>query len=98
MSSLKPILHFLSNILLVYLLYMVCRVIYILEFWDLYASSWDQLSLSRLLAGSLRFDTSAIIYTNILYALLVLPPTPAAGSPAAPGNSSPKPSSWWSTP
>ena len=76
MSSLKPILHFLSNILLVYLLYMVCRVIYILEFWDLYASSWDQLSLSRLLAGSLRFDTSAIIYTNILYALLVLPPYP----------------------
>ncbi len=66
----------LVNILLVYLLYMLSRVVYVCEFWDLYADGWSSLDLGSLLAGSLRFDTSAIIYTNTLYILLVLLPLP----------------------
>lgn len=66
----------LVNILLVYLLYMLSRVVYVCEFWDLYADGWSSLDLGNLLAGSLRFDTSAIIYTNTLYILLVLLPLP----------------------
>ena len=69
-------LRLLNNLLLVYLLYMLCRVVYVLEFWDLYSAGWNQLSLSNLLAGGLRFDTSAILYTNLLYILLVLVPLP----------------------
>ena len=65
-------LAFVLNLALVYLLYMLCRVVYVLEFWDLYSAGWNQLSLSNLLAGGLRFDTSAILYTNLLYILLVL--------------------------
>lgn len=67
---------FLWNLFLVYLLYMVCRVVYVCEFWDLYAAGWDQLSVGQLLCGGLRFDTSAILYTNALYVLLVLLPLP----------------------
>ncbi len=60
------------NLLLVYILYMLCRVIYVLEFWDLYAASWHDLSMGLLLKGALRFDSSAIFYTNAPYALLVI--------------------------
>ena len=70
------LLRLLNNLLLVYLLYMLCRVVYVMEFWDLYSSGWSQLSLGSLIAGGLRFDTSAILYTNLLYILLVLVPLP----------------------
>ena len=70
------LLRLLNNLLLVYLLYMLCRVVYVMEFWDLYSAGWSQLSLGSLIAGGLRFDTSAIIYTNLLYILLVLVPLP----------------------
>lgn len=60
------------NLLLVYILYMLCRVIYVMEFWDLYAASWHDLSMGLLLKGALRFDSSAIFYTNAPYALLVI--------------------------
>ena len=60
------------NLLLVYVLYMLCRVIYVMEFWDLYAASWNDLSMGLLLKGALRFDSSAIFYTNAPYALLVI--------------------------
>ena len=69
-------LALLCNFALLYLLYMLCRVVYVWEFWDLYADDWPHLSKALLLAGSLRFDSSAIFYTNSLYALLVLLPLP----------------------
>ena len=77
-SSRFPVslLRLFSNILLVYLLYALCRVVYVMEFWDIYAAGWHLLDFSSLLAGSLRFDTSAILYTNSLYILLVLLPLP----------------------
>ena len=71
-----PLLAFLWNFALVYLLYMLCRMVYVFEFWDMYAEGWGQLSLRQLLAGSLRFDTSAILYTNALYILLEMLPLP----------------------
>ena len=74
----------LVNILLVYLLYMLCRAIYVCEFWDLYADGWSRLSLGSLVAGGLRFDTSAILYTNTLYILLVLLPLPRRLTAAKP--------------
>ena len=64
------------NLLLVYLLYMLCRVVYVWEFWDLYADGWSRLSLGSLVVGGLRFDTSAILYSNTLYVLLALLPLP----------------------
>lgn len=71
-----PPLSFLWNIALVYLLYMLCRGIYVWEFWNMYAADWHQLSLRRLLQGGLQFDTTAILYTNLLYLLLQLAPLP----------------------
>ncbi len=57
-----------------YVAYMLCRIEYVAENWSALGSSLFANPLSGLLAGSLKFDTSAILYTNILYALMMLLP------------------------
>ena len=64
----------LANLVLIYLLYMVTRVAFVLENWTLYSAGWGSLSLGEVFAGSLRFDSSAIFYTNALWLLLMLLP------------------------
>ncbi len=64
----------LIGLVLVYVLYMVTRVAFVLENWNLLSQGWDQLSIGEVLAGSLRFDSSAIIYTNALWIVLMLLP------------------------
>ncbi len=65
---------FLWNIILVYLVYAVCRVVYLLENWSLLNEGLAELDIKSVIVGSLRFDTSAIVYTNILYMMLMLFP------------------------
>ena len=74
LRSYYPLLAVLCNLALLYLLYFICRVVYILEFWDIYSAGWHQLNLWQLLWGGFRFDTAAICYTNIPYLLLALLP------------------------
>lgn len=62
------------NLLLAYVLYALCRIVFIAVNWNVYREGWEQLQMSDLLTGSLYFDTSAIIYTNLLYILLMLLP------------------------
>ena len=69
-----PLLAVLCNLALLYLLYFLCRVVYVAEFWDTYSASWQQLNLWQLLWGGFRFDTAAICYTNIPYLLMALLP------------------------
>lgn len=58
----------------VFVLYMVCRVVFLWNNWCAFEAGFDKLELSQLVVGSLLFDTSAILYTNALYALLMLLP------------------------
>ncbi len=76
LRPLTPPLALLCNLVLAYLLYFVCRVVYILEFWDIYSAGWGQLSVASLLRGGFVFDTSAILYTHLLYAAMLLLPWP----------------------
>ena len=62
------------NLLIAYAVYMITRVAYVWENWPLFADGWGALDKWALLRGSLRFDTSAIAYTNTLWALLMLLP------------------------
>ncbi|MBQ0015606.1 MAG: sulfatase-like hydrolase/transferase [Bacteroidales bacterium] len=75
-SKAPSIYHLVSNILLLYGLYLLCRVIFLVENWNLYASGWNNISIWNLFVGGLRFDTAAICYTNLLYILLALLPLP----------------------
>ncbi len=64
----------LCNLALVYVAYMLCRVAYVAVNWTTFGEAFGQLSQASLLSGSLLFDTSAILYTNSLYVLLMLLP------------------------
>lgn len=70
----RTIVAFVLNFGLIYIAYMLCRIVFIFENWNLYHNSLFDNNLYDLLSGSLRFDTSAIMYTNALYALLMLIP------------------------
>lgn len=67
-------LSFVINIAIVFVMYFVCRVEYVVENWSAIGTSLFDNSLSDIVMGSLRFDTSAILYTNLLYAILMLIP------------------------
>lgn len=67
-------LAFCWNLLLVYVAYMLCRVAFVAENWNQFHATLFQNAGSDLLRGSLLFDTSGILYTNALYALLMLFP------------------------
>ena len=63
----------LINLLMVYLCYMVCRLVFVWE----NASYYPDLSFGHLwemMGGGLVFDTSAIMYINVLWMVLLLLP------------------------
>ncbi len=64
----SPFLAVLWNLLLVYMVYQIARLAY-------YCENTDYLSYSlNVFRGGLLFDTSAILYTNVLYVVLMLFP------------------------
>jgi len=70
----STLVAFVCNLMLAYIIYAICRLAFLAENWSTFAEGFDALSGSSVLKGSWMFDTSAIIYTNILYALLMLIP------------------------
>ena len=62
------------NLVLVYLVYGVCRLAFLFENWQTFAPSLTWGKFAEMLRGGWMFDTSAILYTNALYALLMLLP------------------------
>ena len=69
-------LAFLLNLVLMYGVYALCRLVFLWENWDALATGWDKLDKLEAAVGSWMFDTSAICYTLALYALLMLAPWP----------------------
>ena len=67
-------LRFFLNLIILYIAYGICRVAFVMENWGLFASDFQWSSVPEMLHGAWMFDTSAILYTNILYALLMLIP------------------------
>ncbi|MCR4613404.1 MAG: sulfatase-like hydrolase/transferase [Bacteroidaceae bacterium] len=73
-SLFSSIIAFFCNMVLAYVAYGLCRVAFVLENGKTYADSWADNSLADLLKGALVFDTSALLYTNMLYVVLMLFP------------------------
>lgn len=65
---------FCCNLLLAYLAYFTCRVIYLAENWNTFSGGLSALLENDVCWGCFKFDTSAIIYTHALYALILLLP------------------------
>lgn len=62
------------NLLVAYLVFMLCRAAFFFENWSTYAPLATWQSMGKVLKGALLFDTSAICYVNILYVVLMLFP------------------------
>jgi len=65
---------FLINMIMVYIINGLCHIAFLLENWTTFKGCLESNSLSDLLTGTLRFDTSAILYVNVLYAVMMLFP------------------------
>lgn len=72
----------LANLGLAFVAYGICRLAYLLENWATFSLSLTWAGLQEAFLGGLRFDASAIIYTNALYILLMLLPLRLKESPA----------------
>ena len=70
---LRPLGSVLVNLLLAYVVYFVARIAFLLENLSLYPDL-SAVHLLELLRGGLTFDTSAILYTNALWVVMVLFP------------------------
>lgn len=73
-QSHKTITNALLNILIVFFLYSVCRLEFYAENLDMFSTSAFSTDFLQILIGGLRFDASAICYTNGLYILLLFFP------------------------
>lgn len=62
------------NIILVFLVYSICRLTFLLENYSMFAKGLTAGGLLEMWTGGLRFDTSAIFYTNALYIVMMLLP------------------------
>ncbi|MBR3714026.1 MAG: sulfatase-like hydrolase/transferase, partial [Bacteroidales bacterium] len=73
-SLAKSFFRTLWDILLMYVVYFVCRAIFLAVNHSYYAEGVFGDNFGTLFKGSLVFDTSAIIYTNLLFLVLALLP------------------------
>ena len=61
-----PVVALVANLALVYVLFMLCRLVFVAVNWGLYADTMTWSHLGSLCTAGLIFDTSAILYTNAL--------------------------------
>lgn len=64
----------LVNLLLAYMVYLIARTAYLLENYGFFAETINTTQLWNWYRGGLLFDTSAIIYTNALWIIMMLFP------------------------
>ena len=71
---LSPLATTLCNLLMVYVLYFVARILYLIVNYSYFAQGLTFGHLLEMLGGGLVFDTTAILVTNIPYIVLMLLP------------------------
>ena len=74
LKLLWPLFTVLVNLLLAYVVYFIARIAFLIENYNLYAGNLSASHLIELLRGGVVFDTTAILYTNALWVVMVLFP------------------------
>lgn len=72
--SLKPVSALIINLILAYFVYFITRLAYLFENYSAFSEGLSFAHLLRMFGGGLKFDTTAIVYSNALYILLMLLP------------------------
>lgn len=73
-SYLGPVVAVLINLLIAYAVYFIARVVYLLENYNIFKQGLDGQGLIDAFKGGFMFDSSAIMYTMVLFILLMLLP------------------------
>lgn len=73
-TYLSPLAAVGKNILLLYIVYFLARIVYLLLNWSYFAPTLSMHSFGEILHGGLVFDTSAILVTNIPFFVFMLFP------------------------
>lgn len=80
-SALAPLVTSLVNLLLAYVTYFIARVVYMMVNLSYFTQGLTFSQLAEMFGGGLLFDTSAIIYTNLLWIVMMLFPLWAKETP-----------------
>ena len=78
---LYPLLAVIGNLAIAYVVYFIARLVFLAENWGLYAEGMTASHLMELLQGGVVFDTSAILYTNVLWVVMMLFPVSRKENP-----------------
>ena len=70
----SPAVALVGNLLMAYVVYFIARVAYLLENYGAFSEGLSLSHLCTIFGGGLVFDTSAILYTNMLYIVMMLFP------------------------
>ena len=73
-NSFSPLLTVVANLALAYVVYFVCRIVFLLTNLSSFSDTLTPAHLLEMLRGGFLFDSSAIMYTNALWIVLVLFP------------------------
>ena len=73
-NSFAPLLTVVCNLVLVYVVYFVCRIVFLLTNYSSFSDNLTAAHLMEMLRGGFLFDSSAIMYTNVLWIVMVLFP------------------------
>lgn len=76
-SPAAPLFAVAADILLLYIIYFVCRIEYLVLNWQYFADGMDTFHFLRLMWAGAVFDTPGIFYTNALWVLMMLFPVHA---------------------
>ena len=82
LGLLSPLAATVCNLLLLYVVYFVARVVYLLVNYSCFSQNLSFGHLTEMFGGGLVFDTSAILVTNIPYIVLMLFPLHDKETPA----------------
>ncbi len=73
-SPFAPLVAVVCNLFIAYVVYFIARVAYLLENYSIFSQGLDAGGLMTAFKGGVMFDSSAIMYTCVLYIVLMLLP------------------------
>lgn len=69
-----PFMTVILNLLVIYVMFMLCRIVFMWYNWDVYRGNLNAPLLWNMLRGALKFDTAGIMYLTALYMILTMFP------------------------
>lgn len=69
-----PFMTIILNLLVIYVMFMLCRIVFMWYNWDVYRGNLNAPLLWNMLRGALKFDTAGIMYLTALYMILTMFP------------------------